>query len=46
VHGYDIPKDVEAGGQVSFSFPAKLEGVFEVELESRKEQIAELRVNP
>ena len=46
VHGYDIPKDVKAGGQVSFSFPANLEGVFEVELESRKEQIAELRVNP
>ena len=46
VHGYDIPKDVKAGGQVSFSFPADLEGVFEVELESRKEQIAELRVNP
>jgi hypothetical protein len=46
VHGYDIPKDVKAGGSVSFRFPAKLEGVFEVELESRKEQIAELRVNP
>ena len=46
VHGYDIPKDVKAGGSVSFNFPANLEGVFEVELESRKEQIAELRVNP
>jgi hypothetical protein len=46
VHGYDIPKDVKAGGSVRFSFPAKLEGVFEVELEDRKEQIAELRVNP
>jgi hypothetical protein len=46
VHGYDIAKDVEAGGSVRFSFPAKLEGVFEVELESRKEQIAELRVSP
>lgn len=46
VHGYDIPKDVKAGGQVAISFPADLEGVFEIELESRKEQIAELRVNP
>jgi hypothetical protein len=46
VHGYDIPKDVKAGGSVRFSFPANLEGVFEIELESRKEQIAELRVNP
>jgi hypothetical protein len=46
VHGYDIAKDVRAGGSVRFSFPAKLEGVFEVELEGRREQIAELRVSP
>jgi hypothetical protein len=46
VHGYDIGKDVEAGGSVSFDFPATLEGVFEAELESRHEQILELRVNP
>jgi hypothetical protein len=46
VHGYDIAKDVRAGGSARFSFPAKLEGVFEVELEGRREQIAELRVSP
>jgi hypothetical protein len=46
VHGYDIAKDVPAGGSVRFSFPAKLEGVFEVELENRGQQIAELRVSP
>jgi hypothetical protein len=46
VHGYDLMKDVPAGGVVSFSFPAEIEGIFEVELEGRKEQIAELRVNP
>jgi len=46
VHGYDIAMDVEAGGSVSFEFPATIEGVFEAELESRKEQILELRVNP
>jgi len=46
VHGYDLMKDVPAGGSVRFSFPAKIEGVFEVELEGRKEQIAELRVSP
>lgn len=46
VHGYDLMKDVPAGGSVSFSFPAEIEGIFEVELEGRKEQIAELRVNP
>jgi hypothetical protein len=46
VHGYDIGKDVRAGGSVSFDFPATIEGVFEAELESRKEQILELTVNP
>jgi len=46
VHGYDIMKDVEAGGTVSFDFPATIEGVFEAELEDRKQQIAELTVNP
>lgn len=46
VHGYDLMEDVPAGGAVSFDFPAEIEGIFEVELEGRKEQIAELRVNP
>lgn len=46
VHGYDIAKDVEAGGSVQFDFPADIEGVFEAELESRGEQILELTVNP
>jgi hypothetical protein len=46
MHGYDIMKDVKAGGSVSFDFPATLEGVFEAELEGHKEQIIELTVNP
>ncbi|MGD9734252.1 MAG: hypothetical protein AB7V58_01395 [Solirubrobacterales bacterium] len=46
LHGYDISKDVAAGGSVSFDFPANLEGIFEVELEHRAEPIAELQVNP
>lgn len=46
VHGYDLAKDVSAGGTVAFSFPADIEGIFEVELEERGEQIAELRVEP
>jgi hypothetical protein len=45
-HGYDIGKNVKAGGSVTFDLPASLEGVFEIELESRKEQIAEVRVEP
>jgi len=46
VHGYDLMKDVEAGGSVEFDFPATIEGVFEAELEGRGEEIAELTVNP
>jgi hypothetical protein len=46
MHGYDIMEDVKAGGSVSFDFPATIEGVFEAELEGRKEQILELTVNP
>jgi hypothetical protein len=46
LHGYDIAKDVDAGGSVTFSFKAKLEGVFEAELEDRKEQILSLEVSP
>jgi hypothetical protein len=46
VHGYDLMEDVSAGGEVAFDFAAEIEGIFEVELEGRKEQIAELRVNP
>jgi hypothetical protein len=46
VHGYDIMKDVKAGGSVTFDFTATIEGVFEAELEGRKEQIIQLTVNP
>jgi hypothetical protein len=46
VHGYDLSKDVEADGTVRFDFAAAIEGIFEVELEGRGEQIAELRIEP
>lgn len=46
LHGYDIPKDVAAGGSVTFDVPATIEGVFEAELESRHEKILDLTVNP
>ena len=46
VHGYDILKNLAPGKPVTFSFPAKLEGVFEVELEDTKTQIAKLSVRP
>jgi FtsP/CotA-like multicopper oxidase with cupredoxin domain len=46
VHGYDLKKDVPKGGSVEFSFPATIEGVFEVELENAGVQIANLEVRP
>jgi hypothetical protein len=46
VHGYEIEKEVPAGGTVTVSFPAELEGIYEVEVHPAEEQIAELRVNP
>ncbi|MBI5104352.1 MAG: hypothetical protein HZB46_05085 [Solirubrobacterales bacterium] len=46
VHGYDVAKDVEAGGSATFAFKGTIEGRFEVELEQRGVQIAELEVSP
>jgi hypothetical protein len=46
VHGYDLTEEVPAGGTASFDFPAEIEGIFEVELEARGVQIAELRIDP
>ena len=48
VHGYEIEKPAEHS-PVNFSFPAKLDGVFEVEvhrLDHTEGPIAELSVNP
>jgi len=46
VHGYDLKKDVEKGGSVTFSFKATIDGRFEVELEDAGTQIANLEVTP
>jgi FtsP/CotA-like multicopper oxidase with cupredoxin domain len=46
VHGYDVHKDVAAGGSVTFTIPAKIEGRFVVELENHATQIAEIEVDP
>jgi hypothetical protein len=48
VHGYEIEKPIEAGGSVSFDFPARLEGGYEVELHhgGGETQIAELKIQP
>jgi heme/copper-type cytochrome/quinol oxidase subunit 2 len=46
VHGYDLMKDVAPGKAITFSFPAEITGIFEIELEDRGEEIAQLRVDP
>jgi len=46
VHGYDIEKPVAAGHAVTFSFPGKIDGRFEVELHHSGQQIASLEVQP
>ena len=44
VHGYDKKADVEAGESVTLTWVAKVPGTFEVELESKETQIAEIEV--
>ena len=46
VHGYDFHKTVPKNGSVSFSFPAKIDGGFVIELEKPGVEIAALKVQP
>ena len=46
VHGYDISREVAAGGTARLPFTTTIPGQFEVELESRGVPIADLTVNP
>jgi ABC-type glycerol-3-phosphate transport system substrate-binding protein len=46
LHGYDLSRDVAAGGTARIRFKATIPGRFEVELEERRVPIAELTVNP
>lgn len=45
-HGYEVGKEVMAGGSIGFDVPATIPGIFEVELEDAKQQIAEITVEP
>jgi hypothetical protein len=45
-HGYDVHKDVAKGGSVNFTFPAKIDGEFVVELENHKQTLANVTVEP
>lgn len=46
IHGYEITEEVPAGETVEVSFPADIDGIYEVESHTTEQQIAELRVNP
>ena len=46
LHGYDIMRDVSPGSPARLRFRANIPGRFEVELEDRKLQIAQLEVRP
>ena len=46
LHGYDIMRDVSPGSPARLRFRATIPGRFEVELEDRKLQIAQLEVRP
>lgn len=46
VHGYDVLRDVAAGGTARFDFKADIPGVFEIELEESGVEVARLRVEP
>ena len=45
-HGYDVHKDVDAGGTVNFTMPATIDGEFIVELEEHKQTLANVKVEP
>ena len=46
LHGYDLHADVEAGGKARIPFVATIPGRFEVELEEKGLQLAEITVTP
>ncbi len=46
LHGYDLSADVAPGKPAEIRFTADTVGRFEIELESRKELLAELSVEP
>jgi Ni/Co efflux regulator RcnB len=46
IHGYDRYVDVAPGRTATVSFPATIEGIFEIELHGAGVQLASLRVEP
>jgi FtsP/CotA-like multicopper oxidase with cupredoxin domain len=46
VHGYDLIEGLSPGAPARFRFAARIEGIFEIELEGTRIQIARLVVEP
>lgn len=46
LHGYDVSMDVAPGQPARFAVPAKIEGIFEAELEHSGTEIASITVEP
>jgi hypothetical protein len=46
LHGYDLKRDLKAGGRARFSFDADADGIYVIELEGAGVQIGELVVEP
>jgi hypothetical protein len=46
VHGYDISRRLPAGRTVTVRFPARIEGIFDVELENSHTPLGRVRVEP
>ena len=46
LHGYDLKRDLKAGGSVRFSFVANADGIYEIELEGAGVQIGKLVIEP
>lgn len=46
LHGYDVSHDVAPGRPATFAVPAKIEGIFEAELEHTGTEIASITVEP
>ncbi len=46
LHGYDVAREVAPGRPAVFAVPARIEGIFEAELEHSGTQIAKVTVEP
>jgi plastocyanin len=46
LHGFDIAKDVKAGGSVTYNVKTDAPGIYEFEIEDTKTKIGQVKVEP